>query len=228
MNWLLNNLELVVELTLEHIRLSIIPILAGFAASIPLGWLAHRIPWLRGPLLSLFGVLFSIPSLALFIMLPSILGTRILDDSTIVIPLTIYAIAMMLRGAVDGFDNASAAVQDSATALGFSPAGRFWRVQLPLAGPVLLASLRVVSVSTVSLVGVGALIGKGGLGYLFINGYQRDIPAEILVGIGGVLLIALVFDQLLALAGRVLLPWSRRMSSSRRGRESVMTVRSAA
>lgn len=209
MNWLWNNLGLVVELTMEHIRLSAIPILVGFAASIPLGWIAHRWPVARGILLPLFTIVFTIPSLAIFVLLPAVIGTRVLDDANVIIALSLYAISMMLRGAVDAFDNVAPSVQQSAVAVGYSPAGRFWRVQLPLAGPVLLATLRVVSVTTVSLLSVAALVGKGGLGYLFINGYQRGLPAEVVVGIVAVLLIALVFDLLIVTAGRVLLPWAR-------------------
>ncbi|HWM33469.1 MAG TPA: ABC transporter permease subunit [Pseudolysinimonas sp.] len=210
MVWLWNNLGLVLGLAAEHARLSAIPILVGFAASIPLGWVASRFAWLRGLLLTVFGIVFTIPSLALFVVMPLLLGTRILDDLNVIVALSLYAIAMMLRGAIDGFGSVSPDVLQSATAVGFAAASRFWTVQLPLAGPVLLANLRVVSVSTVSLLSVAALIGKGGLGYLFTNGYQRAFPEEIVIGIVFTLLIAAVFDIVLVLLGRLLLPWSRR------------------
>jgi osmoprotectant transport system permease protein len=103
MAWLWNNLDLVLGLTAEHARLSAIPILIGFAASLPLGWIATRIPWLRGILLGVFNVLYTIPSLALFVVLPLVLGTQILDDLNVVVALSIYAVAMMLRGTVDAF-----------------------------------------------------------------------------------------------------------------------------
>ncbi|MBB5788537.1 ABC transporter permease [Jiangella mangrovi] len=209
MSWLLDNRALVLDLTLEHARLSAVPIVVALLASIPLGWLAHRVRVARLIVLSSFNLVFTIPSLALFVLLPLLLGTRILDDLNVMVALSLYAIAMMLRGAVDGFDHVSPAVRRSATAMGYSRAGLFWTVQLPLAGPVLLATLRVVSVGTVSLLSVAALIGKGGLGYLFTNGFQRDHPAEIVVGIVFVLLVALAFDLVLVLAGRALLPWAR-------------------
>lgn len=214
MGWLWNNLGLVLELSLEHIRLSAIPILIGFAAAIPLGWVASRVRWLRGTLLGVFGILFTIPSLALFVILPPILGTRILSDTNVIVALSIYATALMLRGTVDAFDNVSRDVLQSATAMGYSSTSRFWRVLLPLSGPVLLANLRVVSVSTVSLLPVAQLIGKGGLGYLFTNGYQRDNTDAILVGIVFVLLIALLFDLVLVLLGRMLMPWARARNRS--------------
>ncbi|MGB3908950.1 MAG: ABC transporter permease [Pseudolysinimonas sp.] len=210
MTWLWNNLDLVLELTAEHARLSAIPILIGFAASLPLGWIASRLTWLRGILVGVFNVLYTIPSLALFVVLPVVLGTRILDDLNVVVALTIYAIAMMLRGTVDAFGSVSGDVLQSATAQGYSATSRFWRVQLPLAGPVLLANLRVVSVSTVSLLSVAALIGSGGLGYLFTNGFQRYFIEEIVIGIVFTVLLALLFDAILVIAGRLLMPWSRR------------------
>lgn len=210
MAWLWNSGDLLLRLLAEHAWLSAVPILLGFAASLPLGWLAARSRVARGILLTVFNVIYTIPALALFVVLPAILGTRILDPLNVVVALTLYAMAMMLRGAVDAFGSVSGDVLQSATAQGYSSASRFWTVQLPLAGPVLLANLRVVSVSTVSLVSVATLIGRGGLGYLFRDGYSRDFLFEIGTGIVLTVLLALVFDALLVLAGRVLMPWSRR------------------
>lgn len=208
MQWLWENLDLVLGLSFDHIRLSVIPIIVGFIACIPLGWLANRFRLTRAIQLTLFGILFTIPSLALFVTLPSVLGTKILNPINVVVALTIYAIAIMVRGAADAFESVSRDVIQSATAVGFSSFSRFWTVELPLAGPVLLANLRVVSVTTVSLLSVGALVGNGALGYLFINGYQRDFPTEVMIGIIFTLIIAIIFDQLLVLVGRILMPWS--------------------
>lgn len=210
MSWLWNNLDLVFALLAEHARLSALPILLGFAASLPLGWAATRSRVARGILLTVFNVLYTVPALALFVVLPGLLGTRILDDLNVIVALAIYATAMMLRGTVDAFGSVSPAVLQSATAQGFGAVSRFWTVQLPLAGPVLLANLRVVSVSTVSLLSVAALVGSGGLGYLFTNGYARGFLDEIVVGIVFTVLLALVFDAILLLAGRLLMPWTRR------------------
>jgi osmoprotectant transport system permease protein len=216
MTWLWNNLDLILRLLAEHAWLSAIPILVGFAASLPLGWLASRSRIARGILLSVFNVIYTIPALALFVVLPVILGTRVLDPLNVVVALTLYAMAMMLRGAVDAFGSVSAEVLQSATAQGFSAVSRFWTVQLPLAGPVLLANLRVVSVSTVSLLSVAALVGRGGLGYLFTDGYSRTFIDEIVVGIVFTVLLALVFDAILVIAGRLLLPWNRRSATPTR------------
>jgi osmoprotectant transport system permease protein len=216
MTWLWNNLDLVLGLTAEHARLAGLPILIGFAASLPLGWLASRVRWLRAVVLSVFNVIYTIPSLALFVVLPLILGTKILDDLNVIVALSLYAVAMMLRGAIDAFGSVSGDVLQSATAQGFSSRSRFWTVQFPLAGPVLLANLRVVSVSTVSLLSVAALVGSGGLGYLFTNGYSRSFIDEIVIGIVFTVLLALVFDAILVIAGRLLMPWNRRAATPTR------------
>ncbi|QJU53005.1 ABC transporter permease [Herbiconiux sp. KACC 21604] len=210
MKWLESNLGLVWELILTHVGLCIPPIILGFVISIPLGWLANRYRWSRGTILVVLGLLYTIPSLPLFIFMPLILGTPQLSSANVVVALTIYAVALMVRSAAEGLGSVDADVLQAASAMGYSPWQRFWRVELPLAGPVLLAGLRVVSASTVSLATIGSVIGVTSLGYLFLNGLQRTIPAEVATGIVAVLLIAVVFDLLLVLLGRAVLPWNRR------------------
>src|SRR5690625_7630891 len=122
--------------------------------------------------------------------------------------MTIYAVALMTRFVTDALAAVDPAVRASATAQGYSPWGRFWAVELPLAGPVLLAGLRVVAVSTVSMVTVGVLVGIRSLGYLFMDGLQRGIPAEVVTGIIATVVVALVLDVVLVLLRRLLLPWS--------------------
>ena len=208
MTWLFDNFDYVWSLTLRHAWLSAVPIVLGFVIALPIGWYANRHPRLRGTLLSAGSVLYTIPSLPLFVIIPGIVGLGILSPVNVVIALTIYAVAIMVRSASDAFGSVSPAVLDSASAAGFSSAQRAFRVELPLAGPVLLAGLRVVSVSTVSLVSVGALIGVSSLGSLFTDGYNRDFTTEILIGVGATVLLALFFDLVLVLLGRVLLPWA--------------------
>jgi osmoprotectant transport system permease protein len=209
MVWLWNNLGLISGLALDHARWSVIPILVGFAASIPLGWLSSRYRVARSIILSGASILFTIPSLALFVTLPAIIHTQILDPINVVVALSVYAISMMARGAADAFDAVAEDVVSSARAVGFNARQSFWTVELPLAGPVLVASLRVVSVSTISILSVAAIIGRGGLGYLFVDGYQRYFPTEILVGIGAILLLALIFDGIIVSVGRLVMPWTR-------------------
>lgn len=208
MTWFNNNSDQVYDLLLNHLWLSALPIVLGFVIAVPIGWYASRHPRIRGVLLSLAGILYTIPSLAFFLVLPGIIGTGFLDPINVVIALTVYAVAIMVRSAADAFESVSPAVLDAATATGFAPAGRAFRVELPLAGPVLLAGLRVVAVSTVSLVSVGALIGVSNLGSLFTEGWRTDNTPEIVIGVIGVVALALAFDAVLVVSGRLLMPWS--------------------
>jgi osmoprotectant transport system permease protein len=224
MNWVGNNLDLILQLSIEHIRLSILPIVLGFVISIPIGWLAYRFKLTRGLLLTLAGLLFTIPSLALLVILPPLLGISALSDANLTIALTIYAVAIMARSVADALGSVDPAVRQSATAIGYGSWRRFWAVEFPLAGPVILAGLRVAAVSTISLVTVGILIGTESLGYLFTNGYQRRIIVEILAGVVMVVVIALVVDYLLVLLGRLLMPWTRKQKLVRPQYERMTAV----
>lgn len=222
MTWLVQNAGMLWGLTLLHIGLSIPPIILGFLLSLPLGWLAFRYRRPRhgrlalgGVVLTAGGLLYAIPSLALFMVLPGLLGTSILDPVNVEVALTLYALALMVRTTADALASVEPAVLDSSQALGLSGWQRFWRVELPLAGAPLLAGLRVVSVSTVSLLSVAAVIGVNTLGYLFLNGLQRDFPLEVGVGIVGSVLVAAVFDAVLVVLGRLLMPWERVLRQTR-------------
>ncbi|WP_139982685.1 ABC transporter permease [Nocardioides litoris] len=209
LDWTRANLDLVRELTINHVQLAIVPILASFVLSIPLGWLANRNRVLRAVVITGGSLLYTIPSLPLFVILPILIGTRVLDSLNLVVALTIYGVAVMARSAADALASVDRTTVEASTAIGYSPFGRFVRVELPLAGPVLLAGIRVVAVSTIALVSVGVIIGSQNLGYLFSNGKQRGILEEVVVGILMSLLVALVFDVVIVLLGRVLMPWNR-------------------
>jgi osmoprotectant transport system permease protein len=216
-NWLGDNWDTIGRLTLEHLQLAIPPIVFGFLLSIPLGYLAYRFKLTRALLLTLAGLLYTIPSLALFVILPPLLGISYLSSLNLTIALTIYAVAIMSRSVADALGSVDPAIRQSATAVGYGSWRRFWAVEFPLAGPVVLAGLRVAAVSTIALTTVGILIGVESLGYLFTNGSQRRILPEILAGVVGVVVIALVVDYLLVLLGRLLMPWAPRRSSGSRG-----------
>lgn len=209
MTWIGENLGLIAALTLEHLRQSLPPILWGLLLSLPLGWVAHRWRVARGPIVIVTGLLYTLPSLALLPLLPVIFGISALSELNLILALTIYAVAILVRSVADGFDAVDGDVRRAADALGYGPVRRFFGVELPLAGPVILAGLRVAAVSTIALATVGILIGVTNLGYLFTNGFQRRIVEEILAGVVAVALVALIVDLLLVLAGRVLLPWAR-------------------
>ncbi|PRY61947.1 MULTISPECIES: ABC transporter permease [Glycomyces] len=216
MDWVSDNLDLIGSLTLDHLRQSVIAIVAGFLLSLPLGWVAWRYRLLRGWVITVTGLLYTIPSLALLMILPVVAGYPATSETNLVIALTIYAVAIMVRAVTDGLDSVDPAVRRAATAVGYGDARRFWAVDLPLAGPVILAGLRVTAVSTISLATVGILVGVTNLGYLFTNGLQRRIIPEVLAGIVAVALIALLVDLLLMLAGRSLMPWARSKTPARR------------
>ncbi|MFC0678251.1 ABC transporter permease [Lysobacter korlensis] len=206
---MLDNLDLLAALTVQHIRLSVPPIVIGLAVALPVGWVAFRFGRIRGAVLSTAGILYAIPSLALFPLLPALFGIGFLSELNVTIALSIYALALLSRSVCDALNAVDRDVRQSATALGYSSWRRFWAVELPLAGPVILAGLRVAAVSTVSLVTVGVLIGVQSLGYLFINGFERRILEEIFTGVLLTMLVALLFDAVLVLLGRALMPWAR-------------------
>lgn len=209
MNWVLANLDLIGRLSLEHLRLSVVPIVLGFVLAIPLGWVAWRLRITGAVLLTVAGLLYTIPSIALIVALPAIIGTSLLSESNVTIALTLYAVAIMARSVAEALGSVDAGTRQAAVAMGYSSWRRFWGVDFPLAGPVLLAGLRVVAVSTIALVTVGALVGIDSLGYLFTNGYQRRIIPEILAGLVVTMALALIVDGLLVLVGRALMPWTR-------------------
>ncbi|PRY70183.1 osmoprotectant transport system permease protein [Glaciihabitans tibetensis] len=222
MNWIGNNLPLIGERTLDHIAITAPVILLSFLISVPIGWVANRFTASRGIVLSASGVFYAIPSLPLFVALPVILGTGLRSPVNVTIGLTLYGIALMVRSTADGLASVDPDVTQSATAMGFSDSSRFWRVELPLAGPVLLAGLRVVSVSTVSLATVVAVLGVPTLGLFFTDGVERNILGEIWAGIVMTIVIALVFDVIIVQLGRLLMPWTRSSSAavSRPGRRT--------
>lgn len=208
MKWLTQNLDTITELTLTHLGLVLPAILLALVIAVPVGRLAHGQRWLRGPAISAVGVLYAVPSLPMFIVIPSIIGTGLRSPVTAIIVLTIYGVAILVRSAADAFSSVPHSALESAAAVGYSPAGRFWRVELPLAVPVLVAGMRVVSVSTVSLATVGSLTGISSLGTLFTDGFQRGIIAEVITGIILTVIIAVLLDLFLVVVGRALTPWT--------------------
>jgi osmoprotectant transport system permease protein len=209
MSWVRANLDRLTELTWQHLWLSVLPVVLGFAIALPIGWWASRHPRWRGVLVSAGGVIYTLPSVALLVILPGLIGTSFLDPINVVIVLTVYAVGLLVRTVSDAFGQVSAEVLDAASASGYSGWQRAVGVELPLAGPVMLAGIRVVSVATVSIVTVGALVGVSSLGSLFTEGFQRYFRTEIVVGIVLVVVLALLLDLCWVLLGRALLPWSR-------------------
>ena len=221
MNWILDNLGLIGSLTLDHLRQSLLPILLGFLIALPIGWAAWRYTSLRGPVLTTVGLLYTIPSLGLFALLAAGFGIPYLSEMNLIVALTIYGVAIMTRSVADGLDSVDATTRSAAIAVGFGPWRRFWTVDLPLSGPVLLAGLRVTATSTISLATVGILIGVQNLGYLFTNGFQRRIIPQVLAGVVAVVVIALIVDLILVAIGRMTMPWLPRRAPTRRERRAL-------
>lgn len=209
MSWVVANLPMIAQLALVHVQQSIPPIVIGFVVSVPLGWVAWRYRLLRGPVLVITGLLYTIPSLALLALLPVLLGTSYISPVNLIVALTLYAVALMVRSVADGLDSVDDDVRLASTALGYGGLRRFFTVEFPLSGPVVLSGLRVVAASTIALATVGILIGVTNLGLLFTDGLQRRIIPEVLAGVVAVVIVALVVDLILVALGRALMPWTR-------------------
>lgn len=215
MTWFTNNWEQVIELTLGHLLLTVPSVAISLLVALPLGRLAHRRPRVGGALLATATLLYAVPALPLLIVIPVVFGTPLRSPATMIVALSIYGVALLVRSVTDGFGSVDRQVRDAAVAIGHSPSSVLWRVDLPLATPVILAGLRVATVSTVGLVTIGALIGVPSLGTLLTDGFQRGIVAEVATGVMVTVALALLLDALLILAGRALTPWTRSLSQTR-------------
>ena len=211
--WLQRNAQQILAWTLDHIWLAAAPTVLGLLLALPIGAIAHRYRWSYATLTTLAGLLYTIPSLALFVVLPGLIGTRILDPLNVVIALTLFTLALLVRVVADALDAVPPLVVASATAMGYKPLRSLLTVQLPLAIPVIGAGLRVAAVSNVSLVSVAVLLGIPQLGQLFIVGFQLDFFTPILAGIVLCLLLAGIFDTIILLAVRLSTPWTRAVPS---------------
>ncbi|MGN8026283.1 ABC transporter permease [Microbacterium sp. 22242] len=218
MTWIIDNLGLILDRAGLHLQQSMLALVLGVVVSVPLGWVAWRYRLVRAPLIVLTGLLYTIPSLALLILLPAFLGYSATEPPNLVVALTIYNVAILVRAVADGLDSVDDDVRRAATAMGYGAGRRFWTVDLPLAGPVILAGVRVAAVSTIALATVGILVGVENLGYLFTNGLDRRLIEEVFAGVLAVIVLAVVIDLLLVLLGRLLMPWQR--SGTARARRS--------
>ncbi|OBI86682.1 ABC transporter permease [Mycobacterium sp. 1245805.9] len=216
MHYLLNHLDDAWALTVIHLRLSLVPVVIGLAIAVPLGVLVQRAPIARRLTTATASVVFTVPSLALFVVLPTIIGTRILDEANVMVALTAYTAALLVRAVLEALDAVPAQVSDAATAVGYPTLKRMLRVELPLSIPVLVAGLRVVVVTNIAMVSVGSVIGIGGLGTWFTEGYQTDKSDQIVAGIIALFVLAIGIDALIVLAGRLATPWERAGRTPRR------------
>ncbi len=189
--------------------LAAVPVGVGLGLSLPLGWLASRYRWSYPPVVTIGGILYTVPSIVLFLALPGIIGTEILDPLNVAIALTVYCVALLVRAVADGLRAVDPRTLEAASAMGYTERQRLLAVQLPLAIPVIGAGLRVAAVSNVSLIAVASTLGVSQLGSLFTIGNTTGDTAPIWVGLVMFVLLALVFDALILLAIRLATPWRR-------------------
>lgn len=210
-NWIGDHAGTLADLTLHHLKLALLPIAFGLAIALPLGIVSVRWRWLYPPALGVANVLYGLPSLALYMLFIPYFGVGAggRADFTIILPLTLFSLSVLLPGVVDGLRSVPDPVRQAATAMGFGTLRRLIQVELPIAVPVVIAGTRIATVSSISLVSVGVLIGNGGLGQEFVDGYARDFPTPIIVSCVLIIALALVSDAVLVAAQRLLTPWAR-------------------
>jgi osmoprotectant transport system permease protein len=192
--------------TLQHLEIVAISVLAGFLLAFALSVLAHRRAWLQPPFLLGTGVLYTIPSVAFFFLLLPITGR---GDLTAIIALSAYTLQIIYRNTTTGLANVPDSVKDAARGMGLTERQVLWKVELPLATPEIVAGLRIATVSTVALATLAVLAGGGGLGTQIYGSANLQFATTIIIAGGIVMLMALVFDALLLLGQRLLMPWRR-------------------
>jgi osmoprotectant transport system permease protein len=208
--WVVDNLDQLTRRVGEHVLVTVIAVAVGFVISFALALLVRRQPRLYGPVIGLAGMLYAIPSLALFALLIPITGLSLL---TAEIALVSYTLVILVRNIVTAIEGVPPEVTEAATAMGYTRSQRLWRVELPIALPIIVAGLRIATVTTIGLVTVATLIGMGGLGYLIVNvGIQRSFPTATLTGVVMVVALSVLADGLLMLLQRRLTPWAQARS----------------
>ncbi len=198
-----------------HLREALLPVLAGLLAALPVAQLCVRFRWLYPPVLGVTTVLYAIPSLAFFVVLIDYTGQ---SELTVMIPLAVYSLVVLVPAIVDGVRSVPQEALAAATAMGIGPVRRYLQVQLPIAVPTILAGLRVATVSSISLVSVGALIGnQGALGNLLADAMFYHRPVLAVNSVVTTAVLAILVDALLVLLRVLLTPWMPRGTGRRRG-----------
>jgi len=196
----------IVDATLQHIGITVVSVLLGLAIAFPLALLARRLPRLESGILAFTTGIYTVPSLALFPLLVPFTG---LSATTVVIGLALYALTILVRSLLEGLRSVPDDVRESAIGLGYGQGALLMRIELPLALPVLMAGLRVATVSTVALTTVGSLVAYGGLGNLIKDGVLTNFRAELFTASVLCVLLAVLLDVVLVLLQRALTPWTR-------------------
>jgi osmoprotectant transport system permease protein len=210
--WVTDHTEEIWEATVQHLQLTTIALVFGFGISAVLAVVAIRFRWTYAPITWVSGVLYSIPSLALFAFLVPITG---LSTTTAEIGLVSYTLLILVRNMVAGVDGVPDHVKEAADGMGYTGARRFLGIDLRLATPTIIAGLRIAAVTTVGLVTITALIGQGGYGSLIDDGLSRNFSTPVVVGAVLSVVMALSFDLVLVFVEWLVTPWSRRSAGAR-------------
>jgi len=196
----------IVDATTQHVQITVVAVLLGIAIAFPLALVARRFPRLQSGILGVSTGIYTIPSLALFPLLVPFTG---ITATTVVIGLALYALTVLVRSMLEGLSGVPDDVRESATGLGYGATRLLFRVELPLAVPVIMAGLRVATVSTVALTTVGSLVSYGGLGNLIMDGVTTDFRAELLTASVLCVVLAVLLDVVVVVVQRLLTPWTR-------------------
>jgi osmoprotectant transport system permease protein len=206
--WIVDHLDDLAFRTAQHVSLTAVAVSIGFLVSFALAVLAVRRRRSQGPIFALSDVLYTIPSLAVFVALVSVTGISLV---TVEIPLVMYTLVILVRNIAAGFDGVPAEALEAADGLGYSSMQRLVHVEVPLALPLIVAGVRLASVSTIALVTVTAILGDsfGGLGFFILEGYRRSFPLELYFGALPSIGLALLVDRAFVMLQRRLTPWQR-------------------
>jgi osmoprotectant transport system permease protein len=194
MPYLINNLPRVAELFGQHLYLTVIALALAILLGIPIGILIHRISWLRGPVLGVLGVIYTIPSLSLLVLLIPLTG---LSPMTAIIALVAYAQLVLVRNTLAGLNTVEPATVEAATGMGMNGWQRLWRVELPLAAPVIIAGVRLAAIAIIGIGTIAAFISAGGLGVLLFEGVRTSNYDKIVAGAIAVSVLAIAINWLL-------------------------------
>jgi osmoprotectant transport system permease protein len=206
-DWVVANLDEIAQRLVEHLTMTLVAVGIGFAISFALSVLIWRYRHFYGPVLAASGILYTIPSLALFFLIIPIFGFTLLSAE---VALVSYTFLILVRNIVAGLDGVPEEIREAATGMGFTRWQRLWRVELPMSLPIIMAGARIATVTTVGLVTVTALIGQGGLGYFIVTiGIRQFFPTAILVGSVLSIVLAVLADVGLLGLERLLTPWAR-------------------
>lgn len=219
-SYVVDNRDTILAYAVQHVRLTVLAVLIGSVLALPLALLARRSRWLSGPVLGLSTLVYTIPSLAMFAFIAPFTG---LSETTVLVGLVLYSLVVLVRNFLAGLQSVPADVVEAARGMGYGRGRLLVRVELPLALPSFIAGIRIATVSTVALVTVGVIVGQGGLGQLITGGFNANFyRAPIVTGAVGCVLLALLFDLLVMLLGRLATPWTRTPTRRRAGRRAAV------